>query len=163
MIPELLPGDLVLYRISSSSNWLDKAIGIGQRWIHQAPTKANYCHVAIIAEDSRHIYEAVWPKVHRTVFNPETIEKNLILEYYRVKDSTPEQVDKVLAYCRGEVGQWYSVSSIITFGFIDIGHRPYCSLMAWRAWLAAYRELCPDEKMVSPDVIAASTIITGIA
>lgn len=159
----LQPGDLLLFRVSVSSNWLDRLIGWGQKVIHQAPTKVAYCHVAIVGPDAESIYEAVWPKVHNITFDLTKIQKNLIVEAYRVRDVTPEQVAKVMAYCQSQIGQWYSVTSIVTFGIIDIGHRPYCSLLAWRAWLAADIILGPDESMVSPDDIAASTKLVRVS
>lgn len=156
-------GDLILFRVSSSSNWLDKMIGWGQKVIHQAPTSAAYCHVAIVGPTPERMYEAIWPKVRNSAFDVTKVQKNLIIEVYRVKDATPEQIGVVMAYCKSQIGQWYSVSSILSFGMLSWDHRPYCSLLAWRAWLKAYRELCPDEKMVSPDDIAASPSLVRIS
>lgn len=156
------PGDLLLFRVSSSSNWLDKAIGWGQRMIHQAPTDAEYCHVAIVGPDSDRMYEAVWPKFHNVPIDLGKIQKNLIVELYRVKDATPEQVAKVVNFCESLIGDMYPVISILTFGILTVGHAPYCSQAAWRAWMHADRILCQDERMVSPDDIAASSQLTRI-
>ena len=156
-------GDLLLFRVSRSSNWLDKAIGWGQRVIHQAPTDADYCHVAIVGPTPDRMYEAVWPKFHNTALAPELVQKNLILEFYRVRDSTPEQVKKVMDYCQTLVGDPYPVISILTFGLVTLGHAPYCSQAAWRAWMAADRLICADEQMVSPDDIAGSKAVIRVA
>lgn len=157
------PGDLLLFRVSSSSNWLDKAIGWGQRVIHQAPTSAEYCHVAIVGPDKDHMYEAVWPRFHNTLIDLGKVQKNLIVEAYRVKQSTPEQVAKVMEFCNGLLGDKYPWISILTFGWLTIGHAPYCSQAAWRAWMHADRILCQDESMVSPDDIAASDNLIRIS
>lgn len=159
---DVLPGDLLLFRVSSSSNWLDKAIGWGQKVIHQAPTSDEYCHVAIVGPTPDCMYESAWPKIHNCPINLTSIQKNIILEVYRVKEATPEQIARVLAYCKSREGEWYPVISIATFGMINFGHAPYCSLLAWRAWLDASVILGPDETMVSPDDIAASTKLTRI-
>lgn len=159
---DVKPGDLLLFRVSSSSNWLDKAIGWGQKIIHQAPTTAAYCHVAVVGPDPESMYEAVWPKVHNTSFDLKDIEKTLIVEAYRIKGVTPQEVSQVMKYCFSQVGEWYPVASIATFGIINFGYAPYCSMLAWRAYLEAGRILCPDEKMVSPDDLAASSLLERV-
>ncbi len=156
-------GDLILFRVSSSANWLDKAIGWGQKVIHEAPTKDEYCHVAVAGPTPDRMYEAVWPKFHNTPFDPTKINKNLLIEIYRVNNATPDEVAKVMKYCDGLIGEWYPVFSIATFGLLTIGHAPYCSQAAWRAWMDAKRVLCDDERMVSPDDIAASTELTRVS
>ena len=155
----LLPGDLILYRVCEGCNFLDRLIGLGQKWIHQAPSKNAYCHVGIVGPDSEHIYEAAWPAVRNRAFDLKDPPKGITLEVYRVKDSTPAQIAAVMDYCRRAVGQTYDVVALFTLGLISVRHSPYCSLLAWRAWINAGVLLCADEYMVTPDDIAASALL----
>lgn len=159
----LRPGDLLLFRISASSNWLDRLIGWGQRKIHQAPTDASYCHVAIVGPDSLSIYEAVWPRIHNVVLEIEKIQKTLILETYRVKGITPEQVERVMAAAKRGVGKRYDVLAILTFGLLQMGPMAVCSQFAYECFLDADIVLCPWADLESPDNIAASPCLIRVA
>ena len=109
------------------------------------------------------MWESRWPKITNSDFELYEIQKNLIVEVYRVKDATPEEIAGVLAYCRSREGEWYPVTSIISFGLVSFGDAPYCSLLAWKAWLnGAKRVLCGDGRMVTPDDIAASTELVRV-
>jgi hypothetical protein len=156
------PADIVLYRVTGSSNWLDKLIGWGQRIIHQAPSKATYCHVAIVGPDTAHIYEARWPRIQNSLFDLSTIEKTLIVEVYRVKTMTPEQISGIMAAAHKRIGQRYDVLAILTFGILQIGPAAVCSQYVYECFLTANVVLCPWESLESPDDIAASALLERV-
>jgi uncharacterized protein YycO len=156
------PGDLLLFRVSKSSNWLDKLIGWGQRVIHQAPGDATYCHVAIFGPDAGSIFEAVWPRIHNVPLDVTKVQKNLILEVYRVKDITPAQVALVLAAAKKRVGARYDVLAILTFGILQFGRATVCSQYAYQCFLDAGIVLGQWEDLESPDDIAASGKLTRV-
>ena len=155
-------GDLILFRVTQSANWFDRLIAYGQRLIHEAPTSADYCHVAIAAENPYEIYEARWPKIHKCPFEIAKVSRGLVVEVYRVKGKTTEQVAKVMDYCRSQLGEWYPVSAILSFGRFQFGKGPYCSQLAWRAWQQADVLLFPYEAMQPPDAIPASDKVDRI-
>ena len=158
----LRPGDLLLYRISGSSNWLDRLIGWGQRIAHQAPTKAAYCHVAIVGPDTESIYEAIWPRIHNTPIDIGKIQKTIVLEAYRVRGATPEQISRVMASAAARVGERYDALAILSFGLLQLGRATVCSEYAYQSFLDAGIVLCHWSSLESPDDIAASPLLERI-
>jgi uncharacterized protein YycO len=157
------PGDILLFRVSSSSNWLDKLIGWGQRVIREAPTNAAYCHVALVGPDGEHLYEAKWPKIHNIPINVNALQKNIILETYRVKGISGPEIRLVMDYARDHVGRHYDVLALLTFGYVQMGRSAVCSQFVWEAFTAAARVLCPYKDLTSPDDIAASPLLEKVA
>ena len=156
------PGDLLLFRVSSSSNWLDRLIGWGQRVIHAAPTDADYCHVAIIGPTADRMYQAAWPRIVNSALDCTTVNKTILLEAYRVKGITQGQIQSVLAAAQGRVGEHYDLLAILTFGILQLGKTAVCSQYAWQSFVDAGIVLCPFESLESPDDIAASPIIQRV-
>lgn len=156
------PGDVLLFRATSSSNLLDRLICWGQRIIHAAPSDADYFHVGIVGNDVNHFYQAVWPKIANTVLDCTTINKTTIIEVYRVKGITVGQVQAVMATAQSRVGEWYDVLAILTFGMIQLGHTAVCSQYVWQCFLNAGLVLCPFEALESPDDIAASSLLQRV-
>lgn len=160
---EFCPGDILLFRVSSSSNWLDKIIGWGQRVIHEAPTDAAYCHVALVGPDSSHMFEAKWPKIHNVPIDLKAIQKNIVLEVYRVKAITAQEVDQVMNFAQGRIGRRYDILAILTFGYVQIGPSAVCSQFVWESFTAAGLCLCPWRDLTSPDDIANSGLLEKVA
>lgn len=153
------PGDLLLFRVSSSSNWLDKLIGWGQKFIHEAPTDAEYCHVTIVGPDSGSMYEARWPKIQNGPLDLSKIQKNIIIEAYRVKNITPAQVQLVMEKAKSLVGRWYDILAILTMGKVQLGSSMVCSEYAYNCFLNAGIVLSSPDALESPDDIAASPLL----
>lgn len=152
----LQPGDLILYPVNSKSDWISRLVGWGQKLIHQAPSQESYSHVAIAGPDTAHMYEAYWPKIRVTNIRLQEAE------IFRIKDITPEQVARMLDYCKSHVGEWYDLLGILTLGKIQIGGTKWCSQYAYYAALAAFIVLCPPEDVESPDDIAASPLLVRL-
>lgn len=158
----LRSGDVLLFRVVESSNWLDRLIGWGQKIIHQAPSNATYCHAALIGSDASHIFEARWPKIHNVQMDWAKMSKRNKIEVYRV-NLTPEQVTKIMDYARLCLGRWYDFLAILTFGLLQLGSTAVCSQFVWDCFTAAGVCLCPYESLESPDDLAASTLLEKVA
>ena len=154
--PNVQSGDILLYRVAAGSTWLDKLIGWGQKIIHQAPTNAEYCHVALVGPLSNWLYEAHWPKIRNVLIDWVAMTRRNTVEAYRVKDITPEQIKKVMIYADKRVGEWYGLLTILTFGIFQFGPSAVCSQYVWECFTAADIALCEFENLESPDDLAAS-------
>ncbi len=143
-------GDFILYPVGPASRLLSKLVGWGQKLIGQAPSVKQYSHVAIVGPDASHIIEAYWPRIRVSPLDLKDVE------VYRIKNVTPDQVSKMIAYAKSQVGQWYDMLAIVTFGKFQIGGTEVCSQLAYNAGLAAGIVLYPPEILESPDDIAAS-------
>ncbi len=155
-------GDILLFRVSKSSNWLDRLIGWGQKLIHEAPTDAAYCHVAFVGPDSGYMYEARWPKIRNVALDWTAIEKNITVEVYRVKGITADQIVKIMAYAKSQIGRSYDVLAILTMGMIQFGKGAVCSQYAYESFLAGGVVLRDWTNLESPDDIAASSLLQKI-
>lgn len=153
------PGDLILFRITADSNWFEKLIGRAQQVMGQAPSRSSYNHVALVDAPGFTIIEAYWPRVRRRVFDPSVHSD---VEIYRVKDITPEQVDRVLFYASQHIGEWYNVTAMLTLGFLQLGHTVVCSQFVWEAFTAIDISLCEYRSLITPDEIANSTLLTRV-
>jgi len=144
--------------VTPGSTPLDKLIGWGQKVIHQALTDAAYCHVAIVGPTADQMYEAVVPKVHHIPIDWEKLTKRNTVDVFRVNNVTPEQVARVMAYCKKEEdgGEWYDWLAIASMGFLQFGRASVCSQLGWNAWADADVVLCDTADLESPDDIAAS-------
>ena len=155
---DVQPGDLLLFRVTPGSTLLDKLIGWGQKRIHQAPTDAAYCHVAIVGPDAGSMYEAVAPKPHNIPIDWSKLTKRNTIDVFRVTGATPEQVAKVMAYCQKVVdaGTHYDWLAIATMGLVQLGRDCVCSQLAWQGWCDGDVILCDWQDLESPDDVAAS-------
>ena len=148
--------DILLFRVGPKSTLLDRLIGWGQRVIHQAPTKLEYCHVAMIGPDPDSLFEARWPRIHNILLDMPDLQLHNPVEVYRLKGITQQQVNTVLEYAKHREGEWYNLTAILTFGAIQLGHSAVCSQYVWECFTAAGVCLCPYEDLESPDDIAGS-------
>jgi hypothetical protein len=155
-------GDVLLFRVSSSSNTLDRLIAWGQRIIHESPTTADYCHVALVGPDPEHMYEAKWPRIHNVPIDLGALQKNIILETYRNRNLTPEQIGLLMNYAQKHVGQRYDLLALLTLGYVQLGRTAVCSEFVWRAFTSAGVLLCPWSALESPDDIAASALLEKV-
>lgn len=131
--------------------------------IHEAPTTAAYCHVALVGPDGSHLYEARWPKIHNVPIDLKSLQKNIILETYRVKGITHGEIQQVMNFAESRIGRRYDVLALLTFGYVQIGPSAVCSQFVWEAFTAAGRCLCEWRDLTSPDDIAASTCLEKVA
>ena len=148
-------GDFILFPVSPS-RWTSKLVGWGERLIGQDPSPKSYSHVAIVGPDLEHMYQAYWPKIQ---ISPISLQGN---EIYRIKGITSDQIKAMMLYCQSQVGQWYDMLAILTFGKFQIGGTEVCSQLAYNAGLAAGVVLYPPEILESPDDIAASNFLEKV-
>jgi cell wall-associated NlpC family hydrolase len=159
---DVLPGDLLLFRIKHSSSWIAKLIGWGQKIIRHAPTKAEYCHVAIVAFDTDFILEATWPKTRISKINWEKWNKEYDLQLFCVKNITPMQVVDAIFWAEDHLGEWYDILALFD-GWVDIRHAEICSTYVQKAYKAAGVEFKVDERnFITPDEIAASDLVERV-
>lgn len=108
------------------------------------------------------MYEARWPRIHNGPIALQSVEKNIILETYRVKGLTPDQLQQVMAFCQSRIGRRYDLLALLTFGYLQIGPSAVCSQFVWEAFTAAGICLCPFRDLTSPDDIAASACLERV-
>lgn len=153
-------GDIALFRVGKTSTILDRLIGKFQKLIGEDPPGVEeFCHAALVGPMANTLIEARWPKVKTGPLDlPDLLTRNPI-DFYRVKDITPEQVQKVLAYAKSDIGQPYDLPAIFTFGKIQLGGHLVCSQYVWKWFLnGAGIELCKYSPLISPDDLAGSSI-----
>ncbi len=157
------PGDILLYRVISSSGWSAKFIGWGQKVIGHAPTKkTEYCHVALVAFDTEFVMEAVWPKTRIHKIEWEKWDKEYDLQLFRVKNVTPKQIVEALTWAEDHLGEWYDVLELLG-GWINFKHCEICSTYVQKAWKAAGIDFKVNKNnFVTPDEIASSLLIERI-
>lgn len=157
-MPQVQVGDIVLFPVGPASRLISQLVGWGQKIIGQSPSPKQYSHVAIVGPNTSTIIEAYWPHIR---VSPLELEGN---EVYRIKNVTPDQVTKMIAYCQREIeeGTLYDMLAILTFGFFQIGGTEVCSQLVYNAGLAAGIVLYPPEFLESPDDIAASTLLIRV-
>ena len=153
---EVKAGDILLFRVIPDSTLLDKLIGWGQNRLGEPRAKGNYCHAAMVGPDAGHIYEARWPRFHNVPIDASDLIKRNVVEVYRIRGITSDQITKMLASAQDHVGEFYDLAAIFTFGMIQLGGTIYCSQAVWRDALAAGIVLWPFEKLESPDDLANS-------
>jgi uncharacterized protein YycO len=152
---KIRPGDIVLYKVTPNSPIHDKLIGIGERLLHKNFTKTSYCHVSMIDFDTDFILEAVWPKTHIIKFPGKTSNP---VEIYRVKKATKKQISTAIKWAHSNLGLWYNIG-LLLFGLFPKKHEVICSTYVANAFKAAGIKLGKNEKLLSPDEIAANTIV----
>ena len=128
----LQPCDILLFRTTHKSTWMDRLIVWGQKVFYHIPKQIRYCHVALVAKDTNLLIEAVWPKVRIFPIKLSTHKDKEKIEVYRIKDITDEQREKILTYAYDHVGEWYDVTLLFT-GWIDTKHAEICSTFVSKA------------------------------
>ena len=149
----LKPCDVLLFRTTHRSTWLERLIVWGQKTFYHVPSAARYCHVALVAGDTNLLIEAVWPKVRIVPIDFSTYKNREQIEVYRIKDLTDEQREKILAWAYGHDGEWYDVPLLLT-GWIDMKHAEVCSTFVSHSCKAGEQSIPTkhsDDKMIIPD------------
>jgi uncharacterized protein YycO len=131
----LQAGDILFYRVVERSGFSAKFIGWGQRLIGQAPSKHDYCHVAIV-EDQETMFEARWPKTKRSEIDLPELASHYNIEVWRVKNISEEQIQKVLAWANRHLGEWYDLP-LFLLGAFDFKKAEVCSTFVQKAFQAA--------------------------
>jgi hypothetical protein len=62
-------------------------------------------------------------------------------------------------YANSQEGVGYNWIGAVTLGWVEIAGKPFCSEFVWRVCTYAGIVLCPWTTFLSPDDIAASSII----
>lgn len=160
------PGDILLYKSHAFSRWSSRFIEWGQRFLGQAPSVDDYCHVAMIDEDPNYILEAKWPKTRRVKLDPMALAEHYDVEIWRVKKLTKAQMKTATAWARQNLGLFYDLG-LFLWGAFDFKKAEVCSTYVQKAFQAAGIELSvegPGKKLTTPDEIAANTkVIRRIA
>jgi len=155
-------GDLLLFKVKPSSPIVDKLVGWGQKLLGHAPTKAEYCHVALVAFDPTYVMEARWPKTRIAKIDWVKWDKEDTLELFRVKNATPRQILDAIQYCEDNLGKWYNVLELLG-GWVNIRHAEICSTFVQKAYKSAGIEFKTNASgFVTPDEIAASPLLERI-
>lgn len=155
----LKPGDILLYRVVPRSGFSAKFISWGQHVLNQAPSEENYCHIAIVDNDTDYILEAKWPKVRRWKLDWEHLDASYHVELWRVKKVTPKKVQKALAWATEHLGEWYDLP-LFFFGLFNFRNAEICSTYVQHAYENAKIQLSvegPGKNLTTPDEIAANT------
>jgi len=159
---DLHPGDLLLFKVKSSSSLTDKFIGWGQKILGHAPTKSEYCHVALVAFDPCWIMEAKWPKTRIWKIDWEELHKDYDIELYRVKNVTTRQRLDAIHWAEDHLNEWYDVLELLN-GWVNVRHAEICSTYVAKAWRTAGIHFKMNKNnFITPDEIAASSLIERI-
>jgi uncharacterized protein YycO len=149
----LKPCDILLFRETHRSTWIQRLIVWGQCTFYHVPKQARYCHVALVAGDTNLLVEAVWPKTHITTIDFSTYKNREQIEVCRIKDLTDAQREKILTWAYSHTGEWYDVLLLLT-GWLSIRHTEICSVFVSKACKAAGLEIPHMHRksgMVLPD------------
>lgn len=156
---DLHPADILLFKVKSTSSFKDKIIGWGQKLMGFAPTKAEYCHVALVAFDPEFLMEARWPKTRIWKIDWEELHKNYDMELYRVKNVTARQKLDAIHWAEDHLNEWYNILELLG-GWIAFKHAQICSTYVSNSEKAA-RIFFKTKKngFITPDQIAADPLI----
>jgi hypothetical protein len=153
----LHPGDILLFKPrGDSTSIIDKLIVLGQHLFRQIPRNDNFCHVALVDDDTRFILEARWPKTRRSHLADVRTSCTDKIEVYRVRGITPEQIKLTLDFAHEHLNEWYDVPLFLT-GFLSIKHTWICSTFVSKAFKAAKLSIpygCSDKVFIVPDDFA---------
>jgi hypothetical protein len=159
---DLHPSDILLFKVKPSSSLTDKIIGWGQKLFGHAPTKAAYCHVALVAFDPLFVMEAVWPKTRISKIDWEEYNKKYDVQLFRVKNVTPRQQLDAIHWAEDHLNEWYDLPSFL-FGWIQFKHAEVCSTYVTKAEKAAGIVFKTNANgFITPDEVAAQTLIERI-
>lgn len=156
---DLESGDIILFRVKTSSGLSAKFIAWGQKVIGMAPSKSSYSHVALVDLDTDLIIEARWPKVKISTIDWTIWNKEYDIQLFRVKKVTEIEIQQATLFAKSCVGEWYDLPSFL-FGWIQFKHTQICSTLAANSWKAAKRYFKTENNgFVTPDMIAADPLI----
>lgn len=147
----LKAGDILLFEVTEHSAFHDKIISIGQKLLYQVPNNARFCHVAIVDQDTNYMYEAVWPKTRKSLIS--SSNKNNVIQVYRVKGITAQEVKEALTWAKTHEGEWYDIPLFIT-GWISFKHSEICSTYVSHSLGAAglsIPKVPKGQKIILPD------------
>ena len=122
----LKSGDILLFRETHRSTLFQRLIVWGQKTFYHVPSQARYCHVALVDKDTDYMLEAVWPKTRQSKIDFSTYKAKEIIEVYRVRGITDEQINKTLDWAHNNLGKWYNILDFLS-GWLQIKHTYICS------------------------------------
>jgi Permuted papain-like amidase enzyme, YaeF/YiiX, C92 family len=159
MQKDLLAGDLLLFKVKASSSLTDKFIGWGQKVMGMAPTKAEYCHVALVAFDPEFVMEAKWPKTRISKIDWKEYHAKYDVQLFRVKNVTTRQRLDAIHWAEDHLNEWYDLPSFL-FGWIQFKHAVVCSTYVTKAERAAKIYFKTEKNgFIVPDQVAAQSLI----
>lgn len=159
---DLHPGDLLLFKVKASSSLTDKFIGWGQKFMGMAPTKSEYCHVALVAFDPESLMEARWPKTRIWKIDWKHLHKQYDVQLFRVKNVTTRQRLDAIHWAEDHLNEWYDLPSFL-FGWIQFKHAEVCSTFVTKAERAAKVYFKTEKNgFITPDQVAAQILIERI-
>ena len=154
----LLPGDLLFWRVTPDAPLIDRMIGWGERRLGEVNSgTVNYYHVAIVGVDPLHYYESKPGGVCNTpVPNPlpSYIEVRRLAEHL-----TDSQLHAMWIYANSQIGIGYNYIGVLTGGMVEVLGKPFCSELVWRVLTYAGIVVCPWKTCLSPDDVAASSLL----
>jgi hypothetical protein len=155
---QLQPSDILLWKVMPGAPLIDRLIGWGERRLGDQVGDAAYFHVAMVGVDPLHYYESKPGGVCNTpVPNP-------LPSYIEVRRFiTPlkeDELKRMWVYANSQIGTGYNYIGVLTGGMIEVLGKPFCSELVWR--IATYEGvvICPWKTCLSPDDIAASSLLT---
>lgn len=162
---KLKPGDILLYRVTKKSMIGAQIIGWFQNLVGKSPiTGRTYSHVALVDWDTDYVLESRWPKSRRWKLDWKSLESHFIIEVWRVKGATKDEVQAALDWAHANLGQWYDLGLFI-YGSFDRKHSEVCSTFVAKSWanaeriFKAFKRIGKVKNFVSPDEIAWHTEI----
>ncbi len=140
------PGDVILYPANGKSALSSRLVAAGEILAGFGGGLEQYSHAAILAATPGFQFEATFP---RTCFSPVDISRPY--EIWNVGDPSPAQRNRILRWCKENVGRWYNLIGVLTADFIRLPGTYYCSQFAGTAYAAA--GLAVGDAIMTPDSI----------
>ena len=158
----LKPTDILLWRVSPGSNWIDRLVGWGERFTSQVNSnQVNYYHVAMVGVDPLHYYDSAPGGVKNSLI-PIPLPPNI--EVYRFIMPIGDLQQKAMwTYANSQLGTGYNYVGVFSAGLIEVLGKPFCSELVWRMGTYAGVVVCPWKTCLSPDDIAASPILKRVS
>lgn len=162
----LRPGDLLFYKPknfkSGIAAWF---ITWAQNVIGKSPIEGKgYCHVALIDKDTDYLLESRWPKSRRWEINWIKLDKHYKIELWRVKETSTENIEKVMDWGYSHLGEWYDLG-LFVWGLFDQKHKEICSTYVGKAWKNAgiyfklNKKINRNAEFTTPDELVNNTEI----
>ncbi len=151
----LLPGDILLWRIDKGAPLIDRLIGWGERRLKQDHSDVvNYYHVSFVSMNTAKMYSAQPPKID-LYWIPDPLPA--YVEIYRVRQGlSDKQRTTIFRYAQMRCGKPYDFLGVLTGGFVEVGGLEFCSKYTNDSYSYGNITLCPSQELISPDDIAAS-------
>jgi len=157
---EWVQGDIVVWKvIKNTKSWFSRLLAWAFPKIGQGGTvcKPSFSHSAVLSEKYGYVYESTWPKTRHAPI-PYKDYVNYELEVYRISGITHAQRITILRTCQENLGKWYDVLEILSFGLINLRKYDACSEYVRRAYRAAGITLGKKKDyLVSPNEIVYET------